>query len=138
MDAIFRKELGCLRPVDDTGEALLRKLKLGSEVTVEIKRPRNLKHLRKFWALMQLLYENQEHYASADEICTVFKFRIGHTKKIKTRDGIVEEPLSISFPAMDQEGFDQFYDRAIDFAVKEILPGMKEGTLRAEVEELCR
>jgi hypothetical protein len=138
MLAIFRKELGCLRPTDGAGEELLRKIKLGAVVTVEVKRPRNLQHHRKFWALMQLLYENQEHYQSADEICTVFKFRIGHTKKIKTRDGIVEEPLSIAFAAMDQDAFDGFYDRALDFAVKEILPGMQEGVLRAEVEELCR
>ena len=137
-DAVFRKELGCLKPADEEAEKVLRGVKLGECVTVDVKKPRNLQHHRKFWKLMETICQNQEHYATAKDICTVFKFRIGHTKKILTRDGIVEEPLSISFAAMDQDEFAAFYDRAVDFVLKEVIPGLKREDLERELMEFMQ
>lgn len=135
---ILRRDLGCLRPVDEAGEAALRKIKHGDLVTCEIKRPRNLQHHRLFYALMNLIHANQEHYATVEDIVTVFKFRCGHTKKIQTATGIVETPLSISFAAMDQDQFAAFYERAIDFVLTEIIPGLKRADLERELMEFAR
>ncbi len=137
MKAIFRKNLNRLVPHGTEAEEMLKKWKDGDLVTVDVKRPRNIAHHAKFFALLQLIYENQDYYKSVDEILTVFKFHIGHNKKIKTRNGVIEEPLSISFAQMDQAGFDDFYKKALDFVCAEIVPGLDGGALEKELLEFA-
>ena len=76
--AMFQKHLGTLRPAEPAAEEMLARIKHDDIVRVEIKKPRNLQHHRQFWALMNLVFENQDHYKSAEEVCTAFKFATGH------------------------------------------------------------
>ena len=135
MKALFQKDAGCLRPFGDEAEAMLQKWKIGSVVSVEVKQPRNPDHHKKFFALLNLIYSNQEHYKSTDEILDAFKFAVGHTKKIKTRRGVIEVPLSISFSAMSQDEFAAFYDKAVDFVCTEVIPGLQREDLAKELME---
>ena len=137
MKAIFRKNLNRLVPHGTEAEDLLRKWKDGDLVTVEVKRGRNLAHHAKFFAMLQLILENQEHYTSVDDILTAFKFATGHTRKIKTRVGMIESPLSISFASMDQAAFDKFYSRALDFMVAEVIPGLQKEAVERELLEFA-
>ena len=133
---LFVKHFGALRPANPDAEALLAKLKQDKLVMVEVKRSRNLFHHRKFFALMQLVYENQTAYATVDDIVMAFKFAVSHTRKIKTGRGVIEIPLSISFAAMDQTEFEAFYNRAMDFLVTEVLPGVNSADLEREVYDV--
>lgn len=137
MDAIFRKELGCLRPADEQAEHLLHGLKLGECIEVKTRKPRNLQQHRLFWKLMQTVCENQDHYKTPEEVCIAFKFGVGLTDKIKTKRGVVEIPKSISFAKMDQIAFGEFFKRAIDFCVAEVLPGIGSDELEREVLEMA-
>lgn len=137
MKAIFRKHISGLCPKGTEAEEMLRKIKLGDLVTVDVKRPRNIAHHAKFFAMLQMILENQEHYTSVDDILTAFKFAIGHTRKIKTRAGMIEIPESISFAKMDQPAFDKFYSRALDFVVAEVIPGMDKTDLERELLEFA-
>ncbi len=133
---LFVKHFGALRPANPDAEALMAKLTPGKLVMVEVKRSRNLFHHRKFFALMQLVYENQTAYATVDDIVTTFKFACGHTHKFNTKRGMIEIPLSISFANMDQTGFETFYNRAMDFLIAEVLPGIDSADLEREVQEI--
>jgi hypothetical protein len=135
-DAVFRKELGCLKPADEEAEKVLRGIKMGECVTVSVKRPRNLQMHRLFWKLMSVVYENQDHYRSTDEVCTAFKFACGHVDTLRTKRGDVLVPRSISFAKMDQVDFAEFFRRAVEFCVTEVIPGMNSETLEREVMEL--
>jgi len=137
MKAIFRKYLNRLVPHGTGAEELLREWKDGDLMTVDVRKPRNLAHHAKFFALLQLIHENQDHYKSVDEILTVFKFHVGHTERIKTRHGIIEIPLSISFAKMDQTAFDGFYSKALDFVVSEVIPGLEKESLERELLEFA-
>ena len=137
MKAIFRKELGCLRPVGPEADELLRRWKLGDLVTVDVKRPRNIAHHAKFFAMLNLIWLNQEHYKSVEEVLTAFKFAIGHTQKINTRRGMIEVPKSISFARMDQTAFDEFYSKAVDFVCAEVVPGLAKEDLQKELLEFA-
>lgn len=135
----FRKELGRLVPADEAASAALAKIKLGADVQVEIKRPRNIKHHRKFFALMQLVYQNQEHYASLEHLVAALKTAVGHCDLVPGKTGVlVALPKSIAFHSMDQSAFDEFYDKCIDIIAKHFLPGVDSDQLRSEVEELIR
>ena len=138
MKALFVKHLGALRPADDDAETLLSKLKDGDLVRAEIKVPRNLAHHRKWWKLMQIVHDNQEFYPSAEAVCTAIKFGIGHTEQFQWKGGVVKLPKSIAFAKMDQAEFEQFYERGIDYIVRQLVPGLNKTDLKREVEELLR
>lgn len=133
---IYRRELFGLSPTDDASDAALKSVRFGECVELKLRRPRNLQQHRLFWALMQKVYENQDHYKSPEEVCIAFKFATGCTDKIKTRRGIVEVPKSISFAKMDQIAFAEFFKRAIDFCIAEVLPGLKSEALEQEVLDM--
>ena len=137
MKALFRKGLGCLSPADARAEQFLARVKFGDLVQLEAKRPRNIAHHAKFFAMLQLIFENQSSYKSVDDILDAFKFAVGHTKKIKTRRGIIEVPLSISFASMDQDQFNEFYDKAMDFMCAEVVPGLQKEDLAKELLEFA-
>jgi len=136
----FRKELGKLVPADDTAQAALAKIKLGADVQLEIKRPRNIAHHRKFWALANLVADNQEHYETAEQVVAALKAATGHCDWLPMRDKkhMVAIPRSIAFHKMDQGEFAAFYDKCIDVVASHFLPGVDSAALRDEVEEFLR
>lgn len=133
---LFRKTLGNLVPADDAAVAFLRKCKLGEMVMVEARRPRNLMHHRKLWALLNLVVENTERYSDADTLLDALKIATGHCKIYPSTDGKTSyvKPLSISFESMDQDSFSQFYERCLDLIAAKIIPGISSAALREEVE----
>lgn len=136
---ILRRDLGCLRPTDEAGEEALRKVKVGALVKVEFTaKPRNIQHHRKLFALLNLIYQNQEHYKTVEHILAAMKFALGYTEIIRTKRGEIEVPLSISFAAMSQDEFDIFYNRAVDFVLAEVVPGLKRADLERELMEFAR
>lgn len=136
----FRKDLGKLTPADDAAEAALSKIKFGAEVQVEIKRPRNVHHHRKFWALANLVADNQEHYETAEQVVAALKAATGHCDWFPMKDDrrMVAIPKSIAFHKMDQTEFAAFYDKCIAVVAEHFLPGVESEALRQEVEGFLR
>lgn len=128
------KNLGALRPVDEAGEEILRHVGQGEIVGVELNRPRNVRHHRKLFAMLSLVLENQSYYKSVEDILDVCKLRIGHCRTVRTKQGDVKIPESISFAAIDQDAFNDFYNRACGWIVTEVIPGLQRRDLDAEVE----
>lgn len=133
---IFKRELFGLSATDDASEAALKAVKLGECVEVRIKSPRNLQQHRLFWKLMETVCGNQEHYKTPEEVCTAFKFAVGHYDTLRTKRGDVLVPKSISFAKMTQPAFAEFFDRAVKFCVEEVIPGMDSEALQREIMEL--
>ena len=127
------KRLNGLQPIDEVGEAAMRKLHLNDVVNVEIKRSRNLAFHRKFFAMLQIILQNQDHYKSMDDLLDVCKLRTGHCRTVQTRQGEVRLPKSISFATMDDTEFADFYDRACAWVVTEVIPGLERQALDEEV-----
>lgn len=133
MKFLVVKRLNALYPVDETGEAAVRKFGLGEILSVEVKRPRNATFHRKFFAMLQIILQNQEAYKSIEDLLDVLKLRIGHCRTVTTKHGDVQIPESISFAAMDDTVFGDFYDRACAWVVSEVIPGLERSHLDEEV-----
>ena len=133
MKFLAAKRLGGLQPIDEAGEAAMRNVGLGEVVTAEVKRPRNVRFHRKFFAMLQIILQNQDHYQSLDDLLDVCKLRTGHYRTIQTKQGEVRIPNSISFAAMDDTEFADFYDRACYWIVTEVIPGLERQHLDEEV-----
>lgn len=136
MKGVFVKDLRSLRPADPLAEEIMRSLKAGAMVTVEVRKSRNLQHHRLYWSLMQLVADNMDGNYSAEVVSDVVKIRAGHVIPVRTAKGEVFLPKSISFAAMDQQDFREFFDRAIQVVTSDILPGLDSETLRREVYEM--
>lgn len=133
------KHLGSLRPADQAGEDALRKVGQGELVSIEIKRPRNIKHHRMYWALVTLVWENMDgdRYPTAEDLHAAIKIAAGLRTRIELPDGSVGFiPGSIAFHKMDQAAFGEFYDRVCDLIAKHFLPGVTKADLKREVESL--
>jgi hypothetical protein len=130
---------GKLVPADEASRAILSKIKTGDVVQVEVKRPRNIMHHRKFWALANVVYSNQEHYPSVDALVAALKAAVGHCDLVPGKGGnLVAVPKSIAFHKMNQSEFEAFYEKCLDVIAKHFLPGVETDALRAEVEGFLR
>jgi hypothetical protein len=133
------KSLGSLRPVDANGEEALSRIKQGIAVMVEVKRPRNAKFHRLYWALVSIVHENMdsERYPSPEDLHAAFKIAAGIRTRIELPNGEVGFiPGSIAFHKMDQAAFDAFYDRICDLVATHFLPGVDKDDLRLEVANM--
>ena len=130
----FRRTLQGLRPDDVQAEEALRSVGQGEVVALVLKRPRNSKHHRKFFALLKLVYENQEHYESMDALLIALKVALGHCFPVILRTGqTAYVPKSISFAKMSQDEFEVFYEGVVKIVVTKFLPGVNREDLEAEI-----
>ena len=131
---LMAKKLSALYPIDETGEVAMKRVGQGEIVTVDIKRPRNLAFHRRFFAMLNIIYQNQDAYKSLEDLLNVCKLRVGHCDTLATKYGEVKIPRSISFAAMDDAEFSEFYGRAVDWMLQEVIPGLKRKDLDQEFE----
>lgn len=137
MKFLARKEFGHLTPVDSGGEDALRKIKFGSTVQITVKQPRNVQHHRKYFALLNMVFENQERYATRDELHAALKVSAGIYTPVTLPSGTeVRIPGSIAFHEMDQTEFSEFYDKCCELISKHFLPGVPSETIKAEVQNM--
>lgn len=139
---LMAKNLSGLYATDEAGENVLRRIGQGEIVSVEVKKPRNLDHHRLFWALMTLVWKQLDikDYPTVEDLVTEAKIITGHyTRRDIEWEGKrypVLTPKSISFAAMDQVEFSDFYDRICDWVATDILPGVKQEDLKYELERM--
>lgn len=137
MKFLARKTLGGFAPEDTAGEEYLRKIKLNDLLMVEVKRPRNGRHHRLYWALMNLVADNQEHYENAEAVHQAIKLATGHYTIVRGASGAeYHVGKKTSYEAMDQAEFSAYYERVCDVIAREFLPGVSSTQLKAEVEQM--
>lgn len=106
-------------------------------VRVEYKRPRNVQFHRKFMALVNLVYDNQERYTNREALLTELKLQVGHYQEHVTLGGkLIYQPKSISFASMDDDEFSIFYAKVVDVVLRHFLTGMSEDELNTMVDSL--
>lgn len=134
---LMRRTLGNrLEPIDDMGREILGHLD-GGIVKVALTKARNVGHHRKLFALLSLIYSNQSHYHSVEELLDAIKVYVGHCSVMQLRDGTeVRVPKSISFSNMDQVEFNAFWDRVVKVVCEQILPGVTAEELERELLDL--
>lgn len=129
--------LGVLAPVDDQGRDAIAKVKMGKQVEVTIKRARNAKQHRLYWALIHLCHSQQSTYATQEDLSDAIKIAVGHCTSYPLLNGkIMMKPKSIAFANMAQDQFEQFFERVIHLVITRILPNVLETDLRRELEEM--
>ena len=128
---VFRSVAGKLVPVDLDSSRIVASY-AGKAVFVTVTRPRNLQHHRKFFALLNLLWETTscgEIYPSRDALRWAMTMAAGYFEIVPTKDGPVKVPKSLAFEKMDQTEFNDLYAACIKLVLTEILPHLTETDL---------
>lgn len=111
---LIKTEYGFL-PSADMDKQITDKIGIGEEIEVLLRKARNPKFHRKFFAMLNVVLQNQEKYDNLEDLLTEVKIRVGHYSEYITDDGkIVYTPKSISFEKMDEIEFNKFYNKSID------------------------
>lgn len=131
---VFVKRAGRLMPADIHAQDWLDGVKEGREVMLTVRKPRNPRHHRLLFALLKLVTDNTDRWPSPDVLLDDLKLATGHCE---LRFNLLEGrpymiPKSISFAAMDQDAFREWFDRAIDILAAKILL-VESDVLRQEV-----
>ena len=107
-------------PVYDSDRELADKIKLGEIRKYEVKKARNYKFHKKYFALLKCVFLNlPEHYnqkiKSIDELLLAVKFAIDHVDRIYKIDGSSTLiPKSIAFDKMDEFEFSTIYNKTLN------------------------
>jgi hypothetical protein len=137
MKITLKKKQGALVPSLPMDEEKLARWKYGDILTCEVKKKRNGKFHRKFFALMNFVYDNQERYNDFDDFMFEIKLKCGlFSKHITTKGKMIYIPKSISFKNMDEMEFEAFYSKAIDAVLKDFIPTHKAELDTAVMEVL--
>lgn len=120
MKLLMSKQLnGQLKPCYDSDAELLKKIKAGDEVECEIKRPRNYKFLKKFMALINLCFHNQEQFSNIDDLRAELTIEAGYYVSYYNLQGVeTRRPKSISFASMEEDEFEKLYSDVLDVIIK--------------------
>ena len=109
----------------------MRKLKLNEAVEAEIKRPRNIRFHKKFFALLNIGWENTPKIDMPFEVYRKWvTMRAGFVKIYHTPKGTLYEPESISFTSMNEDAFQDVYNRVLDVILKDT------GAEKPQIEEM--
>lgn len=133
-------ELG-LMPMYDSDLEEKRKLKIGSTVLCDVKKPRNYKFHKKFFALLRLTFDNLPHHLheslniySEEDLLLSLKIDLGISFVVNISGHDVYREGSISFAAMDEAEFEGFYHRCVNVILHRYLKGTGRQDLIDEVE----
>jgi len=95
-----------------------KKIPLNEPIEFEFTKKRNYNFHKKFFALLNLVYENQEQYNNIEHLRKDLIVSAGFYDLRYNIEGVeLQEPKSISFANMDQNEFQDLYSKIIDVVV---------------------
>lgn len=131
-----------LMPYDDNDLQLFRRLKRGAVVKVETRTPRNLRFHRKFFALLRVTFDNlPEHIASSmhiesiEALLMLLKMDMGYFDVVEIGEHHFVKTRSISFAEMDEEAFEEFYNKAVTCILNNYLTLSSQADLEEAVQD---
>ncbi len=99
----------------DSDYEKLKKIKALKMVKCEITQPRNIGYHRKFFALINMVYQNQERYNNLDNLRKDLIIEAGFYNEHIDLQGVVQQDAkSISFSKMKEDEFDELFNRVLD------------------------
>lgn len=129
---------GVLIPSLPEDELALENIKRGQIVEAELKRPRNAKFHKKFFALIGIVVENTE-YENAEQVLHLIKLKLGHFDYIVNTNGKqIYIPKSISFSKMDNDSFNKFYNQTVNIVLRDFLTNWKNSDIDAAIDQISR
>ena len=95
-----------------------KKIKVNEFYEFEYKQPRNYQFHKKFFALMELVFNNQEAYSNKEDLREDLTIEAGYFRLTENIHGqTVKKAKSISFASMDETEFSELYNSIVNVIV---------------------
>jgi len=128
------KTLNGFKPAYNSDIEIAKKIKLNEPFVYEFSSPRNIKFHRKFFALLNLVYDNQEIYTNIDHLRYDLTIEAGFYTVRHNLHGVeILEPKSISFAKMNDIEFSEFYNAIVDVIIKWL--GVDKESIQEQIEQ---
>ena len=115
MKALHKRSYSGWEPVDDNAKKIFKRFKVGDLVELEHKAVRNLRFHSKYFAVLNLTFNNQDITADRNEFREAVQIHAGFWHYQKLIDGSeVKRSDSISFAKMDDITFEDLYSKVFD------------------------
>ena len=122
-------------PLYNSDEENWQKLHDDNEYKIEITTPRNYMFHKKYMALINLVFKNQDKYKEIDAMRYAIQMAAGYYKEVIMLSGTtLYFPVSISFAEMDQEKFEQLYSDVLDVILQKVLRGITKEDIELEIQ----
>ena len=118
--------LNQIKPCFDSDYQALKRIPKNTEVEIEIKQKRNIRFHRKAMALLNLAFQNQDKFEQFNHLRYYLTMKAGWVDIVATPQGQMFIPKSISFSAMDEIEFSDWYDKVLDQVINLIGSGKEE------------
>lgn len=129
-----------LTPYNESDSETLRKFAHNSIIKAVIKKPRNFNFHKKYFALLNIAYQNlPEHltsyYPSFEVFRSIIQMKAGYYTPVLTdKGGEIFLPKSISFSTIDNIEFEKIYNSVYDVIINNILVGVSSSELNEIIE----
>ena len=122
-----------LTPLYNSGYDSYQKLKIGWEGEVTFVQKRNYLFHKKYMALINMAFQNQEKFNNVTHYRKYLTCKAGFYTAYETDKGTFIEADSISFASMDELEFSDLYSKMIDVIIQEI--GVTSEIIEKEIVE---
>lgn len=138
---------GVLMPCDEEARGIIASWPMGQGVRAHVKRARNVRFHRKFFAMLNLAFDAWEpaaqEYHGMPARKNLDRFRKDmlvmagfYTATVNMQGEIRLEPVSMSFANMDEDRFNGVYNRVADVVLDKVLSNYTREDLERVVEQL--
>ena len=117
---LIKTDKGYFLPMYNSDREVADKIRAGEELKCKLVRPRNVGFHKKFMALVNLGYENQDRYDNFDDFREVMTMKAGFYRRIITDKGELFKAKSISFTKMEEPEFEDLFSKMLDVMAKEL------------------
>lgn len=97
-----------------------RKLRLGQDYEVDVRNPRNVGFHRKFFALLNVGFENTKMDMPFETYRKYVTMKAGYFKAFTTPRGTFYDAESIAFSSMSQDQFEDVYSRVLNVIIEDV------------------
>lgn len=129
---VIRTQLNTFAPLGEDDFEDAKKFPVGEPYRCKIWKSRNYNFHRKFFALIKVLFDMQDHFNNKTALRYWLTMKAGFFNMVVAPNG---KPMyfaeSISFSKMDNVRFEKLYNSVIDAAIREIC----QGGSKAKIEE---
>lgn len=114
MDIYLTKTLNGLVSSDEEGKQAMKRWKVGETLKCTVKKPRCYRNHKRYFALLNLTFENQDRYTSFEHFRKAVQIAAGHVDELVTLDGeLVLIPKSIAYDSLDEMEFTKVFGQTM-------------------------
>jgi hypothetical protein len=116
---LVKRNDGSYLPAYDDDKKKSDKYKSGDIIYAPVKKVRNPKFHRKYFALINMIFDNQDKFENKDKLRDYLTIKAGFYDTAITDMGILLTAKSISFDKMDDIEFSEMYETTLKIIEKE-------------------